>query len=111
MERMLRFEFDQIISPCEVTFYESLLFLAVYILLWMFVSFRNKHIFNRQQWFAFGFFFIAFFLMLVSTSISFIQKKEDCYVEPISIAFISWEEVFIVSIYLLVVFRMFYIYS
>jgi hypothetical protein len=72
MERILRFEFDVIISPCEATFYESLLFFAVYIFLVMFVSFRNKYIFNKQQWFAFGFFFTAFLLMLVSTSISFI---------------------------------------
>ena len=74
MKRELRFEFDQFISPCEVTFYQSLLFFVSYNLMMVYVSYRNKFIFNKALWFAFTFFFIAFMLMLVSTSISFIEK-------------------------------------
>ena len=84
---------------CEFNFYCSCGFMAIYliILIWLLIKNRNK--FNPMNKCVFVLWFLTFSLEIISTAVSFwdvsalvsdsADSVDDCYVSPLSLTFIS----------------------
>jgi len=55
---------------------------------------------------------VCFLLMVASTYVAYFDNIEDnCYVDPLSMGLMAWEESFILVVYMQLVYRMLHIHN
>ena len=99
------------ITLCQAIFWQSLLFFSISTLIMAYVIVRNKFTFNRLLWFIFASFFVAFLILFLATLTKSPVRNNQCFDSLKSAAIIESEEAISIMLYMLVVFRMMFIYS